>query len=601
MSQALALSAPRSATRPRAALQRKCACGQPASSLGPRCEDCQRRQLFGIGPARRTEPAATADTGAGQPLDGKARSFFERRFGHGFGDVRIHADDRAAAAARALDAHAYTCGRDIVFARGRYAPASSAGQHLLAHELTHVVQQRAGLASVAYGGRDDPAEREAEHNAARLHTALPLRAVQRAPAVARQSAGTSTVTVEGPAGPPGCGLDQHHAIEPAVRGAQQRLARALARLDAYIAAPADAAQAPVRAALERHFHRSDAAVAGRVRGRLARIRTDMVSREPFTVECHDGTDAQCTNSGAYVQDRSKLVFCPPFFAGSPRWRIGTLVHEMAHSLSGLRITDRAYGNDRLLPYLSTAEAESNAESYEMFAEELESGRAVTGRPPQDEIDDCSTRTAPLVREAIARAQRWNRNAETLANSHGDALLASSAPLFTTHLGDALPATRAGARRVFGNTVNRLGASLSVRCESSPGAACHATRHAYKGSASNVGRGAAIGAGVGAGLGLVGGLIGIATGGIGLLAGLGLLALGGLFGAGLGALAGALTPSDEVRLCPSWATLPSVEDRTESLLAAVYETHAGLDAAAAARHAALARAIHHRWWPTPPAA
>jgi hypothetical protein len=78
----------------------------------------------------------------GQPLASSARAFFEPRFGRTFGQVRIHADGVAARSADALDASAYTVGQDIVFARGRYAPESHGGRHLLAHELTHSVQQR---------------------------------------------------------------------------------------------------------------------------------------------------------------------------------------------------------------------------------------------------------------------------------------------------------------------------------------------------------------------------------------------------------------------------------------------------------------------------
>ena len=78
----------------------------------------------------------------GQPLDAGTRAFMESRFGHDFGHVRIHADARAAESAHAVNAAAYTVGRDVVFGAGRYAPNSREGQRLLAHELTHVVQQR---------------------------------------------------------------------------------------------------------------------------------------------------------------------------------------------------------------------------------------------------------------------------------------------------------------------------------------------------------------------------------------------------------------------------------------------------------------------------
>jgi hypothetical protein len=76
-----------------------------------------------------------------QPLDRHERTFFESRFGRDFSRVRVHADATAAAAARALHAAAFTAGDDIVFAAGRYAPGTSGGRGLLAHELAHVAQQ----------------------------------------------------------------------------------------------------------------------------------------------------------------------------------------------------------------------------------------------------------------------------------------------------------------------------------------------------------------------------------------------------------------------------------------------------------------------------
>ena len=77
----------------------------------------------------------------GQPLDPGTRSFMEARFGHDFSRVRVHADARAAQSARAIRAHAYTVGQDVVFDAGRYATRTPGGRHLLAHELAHTVQQ----------------------------------------------------------------------------------------------------------------------------------------------------------------------------------------------------------------------------------------------------------------------------------------------------------------------------------------------------------------------------------------------------------------------------------------------------------------------------
>lgn len=77
----------------------------------------------------------------GEPLDDATRAFMEPRFGADFGSVRVHSDSAAAESARAVNAHAYTVGEQIVFDRGRYSPGTDEGRRLLAHELTHVVQQ----------------------------------------------------------------------------------------------------------------------------------------------------------------------------------------------------------------------------------------------------------------------------------------------------------------------------------------------------------------------------------------------------------------------------------------------------------------------------
>jgi hypothetical protein len=80
--------------------------------------------------------------GSGEPLPEPTRAFFEPRFGRDFSRVRVHTDARAADAARKMNARAYTVGKDIVFGAGHYAPGTSGGKRLLAHELSHIVQQK---------------------------------------------------------------------------------------------------------------------------------------------------------------------------------------------------------------------------------------------------------------------------------------------------------------------------------------------------------------------------------------------------------------------------------------------------------------------------
>lgn len=98
----------------------------------------------------------------GQPLDAATRQFMEHRFGHDFRSVRVHADAAAGYAARALQARAFTVQNDITFAPGEYAPESTTTRRLLAHELTHVVQQRgdghraAGSTGITVQRQPDP-------------------------------------------------------------------------------------------------------------------------------------------------------------------------------------------------------------------------------------------------------------------------------------------------------------------------------------------------------------------------------------------------------------------------------------------------------------
>jgi hypothetical protein len=109
---------------------------------------------------------------AGAPLDHSARQTMEGHFGFDFGSVRVHTGELAAASARAVNAFAYTVGNDVVFDTGRYAPSTVAGCRLLAHELTHVVQQSSAPASVATSiaiGKSGSAE---EHEADRAAEAL---------------------------------------------------------------------------------------------------------------------------------------------------------------------------------------------------------------------------------------------------------------------------------------------------------------------------------------------------------------------------------------------------------------------------------------------
>jgi hypothetical protein len=108
----------------------------------------------------------------GEPLVGPSRSFFESRFGHDFSRVRLHNDAKAAESARAVNARAYTVGRNIVFGSGALAPERPDGRELLAHELVHTLQQNNGptglTADLKVNHPDDGFEQEAGRVARRI-------------------------------------------------------------------------------------------------------------------------------------------------------------------------------------------------------------------------------------------------------------------------------------------------------------------------------------------------------------------------------------------------------------------------------------------------
>lgn len=111
-----------------------------------------RNRLPGSTP--RTRSAAPKPSSAQTaPLQQQQRAFFERGFGQDFSQVRVHTGPDAGAFARSMGAKAVTSGDDIAFAQGRFAPDSTQGRTLLAHELAHVAQQRQGGASDASESR----------------------------------------------------------------------------------------------------------------------------------------------------------------------------------------------------------------------------------------------------------------------------------------------------------------------------------------------------------------------------------------------------------------------------------------------------------------
>jgi hypothetical protein len=128
-------------------ISRKCAACEEEEQKLQKKEERTAEAVAGEAPASVREALRSA----GQPLDDTTRAYFEPRFGRDFSGVRVHADAVARQSARDVNAHAYTVGHNIMFDAGRFAPGTHEGRLLLAHELTHVVQQGSVSAANARG------------------------------------------------------------------------------------------------------------------------------------------------------------------------------------------------------------------------------------------------------------------------------------------------------------------------------------------------------------------------------------------------------------------------------------------------------------------
>lgn len=137
----------------------------PEPGIQRQCAACEEEEAMAV--SRKAQGAIGGDVSAsvgsvihspGQPLVASTRAFFEPRFGQDLGHVRVHTDGEAQQSAREVSALAYTVGSHVVFGSGRYAPGTPDGKRLLAHELTHVVQQQPQLARQEQPVAPDPSE-----------------------------------------------------------------------------------------------------------------------------------------------------------------------------------------------------------------------------------------------------------------------------------------------------------------------------------------------------------------------------------------------------------------------------------------------------------
>jgi hypothetical protein len=330
------------------------AAGMPKVDIGRSAPSIRRRPAAAGASASPTSAVEQVLHSSGAPLTPAVRSEMETRIGHDFSAVRVHTDERAQRSAAELNAEAFTVGHDIAFAQGRYAPESSLGRRLLAHELTHVVQQSNTAPVLQAKVVDDDAH-------------LPCRAVP------NRSAADLTAR-------------ENRAAEFAEQAA--------------VAVRANPVSEATRERLWRWFRLDDNNSVDRCR-RIATLgdRLDQLAREIRQTDC----TYRCTatgepeglcadgnaNAATYVGLTRRIDLCSAFWSRTPEEQAETLLHEWAHYLFVLRgVGDAQSGGF------------DNAACYGAFATEIVTGNAIS----PDEVN-CAPNANPLPARDPAASQQ----------------------------------------------------------------------------------------------------------------------------------------------------------------------------------------------------
>lgn len=381
-------------------LQRKCACGGTPGPSGE-CAECRKKRLRrssngGSGPPTVPPVVHEVVRSPGRPLDANTRASMEERFGHDFGkmsvysrslqgssgatsigpvdqyereadavashasaatpmptkgsadfgSVRVHTDSRAAESARELDASAYTLGHHIVFDAGRYAPRTDEGRALLAHELTHVLQQTSPATGVLQRNPDDKGGSK-EKPAAKFT---------------------------------GCDEDRQIMINDAIKQANGLASRALQTFERDIPLSFE------MSAMRSHFGSLGSDQKSTIIERYKHIRANMGSK---TYTC--AKRGKKARAGNEVVDLCGQAPCPgneitlfPDFGKATCPAGPVVLHEAAHNAEACDDIDKG----RSYPPVSS---ENNAYSYEYFALEVATGYKIpelgTRKPSAPKVRD----------------------------------------------------------------------------------------------------------------------------------------------------------------------------------------------------------------------
>jgi hypothetical protein len=290
----------------------------------------------------------------GSPLPSAARSFFERRFGSDFSGVRVHAGNAAAEAARGVNAKAFTVGREIVFGQGQYSPDAPGGQRLLAHELTHVIQQTD--VAEAPSGSDSPSLQR--------QTAAP----QPAPQYGKPCSGNSAGSTDP--------CQKLRCTTPQLTIIREDVIRAIGYVNSALISLLPPISDDSRQAMDWYMGSHDDGTVATVTKRLGEILTALQdTRDIDRIGCDpDDSNAAYTCAGGHTIDTdcySPICITDKYFGGSERMRTQTIIHECAHRV-GMAVGeptnfDDIYRWSARFMFLSTDEALQNSDSYALLA------------------------------------------------------------------------------------------------------------------------------------------------------------------------------------------------------------------------------------------
>ena len=356
----------------------------------------------------------------GKPMDDGTRSFMENRIGYDFSNVKVHTDQVAAKSAQSINALAYTTGNNIVFNEGQYVPSTQSGKRLLAHELTHVVQQGSlSNQSVQRFPENDPVHGPILDQFS-AETGIPRdQASQHSPEYQQWlSSKTQGFNVN---------IDSSCNRADIIDIVNQSLTwlddvyHQLLEYDAdevfKDVIPPRSNHARIAGALQQAFNTTDRSYVEVIRRRFLHVAQTLRTNGRITINCNG---PHCTSGGAsftaaYVSGPYALTMCS---IGTTSARpIATFIHELTHAIIpqiGIsndvstvgRIRDRAYRGDRVFQHLSPEETLDNADSYGILAELLHT-RVNTQLVTQHADTEQSCTQPNLALEAFARADQWN--------------------------------------------------------------------------------------------------------------------------------------------------------------------------------------------------